>query len=110
MIFTLKSTLCLELLGGVLSFDYWFGLAFVVGSSAILGLAIVGITVFEYSRVGIVWLILAGGITINTIADVWYAHLEVLELYTATHLVNSLWFCSWLVISYALFKHYKITR
>lgn len=100
----------IELLGGISSFDYWYGLTFVVGSSTILGLVIVGITVFEYSRVGVVWLILVGGITINTIADVWYAHLEVLEIYTATHMVNSMWFCSWLVISYALVKHSRITK
>lgn len=104
------SVISLDMLGGISSFDYWFGLIFVIGSSAILGLAIVGITVFEYSKIGIVWVILAGGITINTIGDVWYAHLEVLELYDATHLVNSFWFCSWLVISYALIKQYKVTK
>lgn len=107
---TIYSVVSLDVLGGVLSFDYWYGLAFVIGSSVILGLSIVGITVFEYSRMGVAWVILAGGITINTIADVWYAHLEVLELYDATHLVNSLWFCSWIVISYALIKQYKVTK
>jgi len=91
-------------------FYYWYGMIFVLGSSTILGLSIIGIITFENSQIGRAWQILVIGIFINTVADIWYANLEILGEYTGTHVVNSLWFCSWLVICYALVKHHKITQ
>jgi hypothetical protein len=91
-----------------LSFDFYFGLLYIVPSSVMLSLAILGAMVFRSSILGIPWLLLATGITIFTIADVWYYYLELFELYDGTHPVNSLWVFSFMIIVYALYKHKKI--
>ena len=88
-------------------FDFYFGLVFVSASAVILALAILGAVVFQDSILGTAWLLLAGGIFIFTVADVWYYYLEVVDGYTGDHFVNTLWVLGNTAIIYALYKHKK---
>ena len=90
------------------SFDFYFGLIFVMGSSLILSLAILGVTVFRHSILGVAWLLLAVGLFLFTFADVWYYYLELVEEYSDSHFTNTLWITSNMIIVYALYKHKKI--
>ena len=89
------------------SFDFYFGLIFVFGSSLILSLAILGVTVFRRSILGVAWLLLAVGLFLFTFADVWYYYLELVEEYSDGHFTNTLWITSNMIIVYALYKHKK---
>jgi hypothetical protein len=89
-------------------FDYYFGLPFEAASSIGLSFAILGIQVFRQSVLAAVWSLLALGIFLNTAGDVYYYYLEIFEIYTRTHLMNVLWFVSPLIITYSLYRHYKI--
>ena len=88
-------------------FDFYFGLLFVLASSVILALAILGAAVFRDSILGKAWLLLAGGIFIFTVADVWYYYLEVIGEYNGEHWVNTLWVLGNSLIIFALIKHKK---
>lgn len=90
------------------SFDFYFGLLFVFGSSIILSLAICGVAIFRQSLVGMAWLFLAIGIFLFTFADVWYYYLELNEEYSSVHATNTLWVLSNMIIVYALYKHKKV--
>jgi hypothetical protein len=90
------------------SFDFYFGLIFVFGSSLILSLAILGVTVFRRSILGVAWLLLALGIFLFTFADVWYYYLELVDGYSDSHFIVTLWLTSNMIIVYALYKHKKI--
>ena len=90
------------------TFDFYFGIIFVFGSSLILSLAILGVTVFRRSILGVAWLLLAVGIFLFTFADVWYYYLELVGEYTEQHFINTLWITSHMIIIYALYKHKKI--
>ena len=88
-------------------FDFYFGMLFVLVSGAIFSLAILGAAIFRDSVLGKAWLILAAGIFIFTVADVWYYYLEVADGYTGDHFVNTLWVLGNSAIVYALYKHKK---
>ena len=88
-------------------FEFYFGLFFVFCSSAIFSLAILGASVFRDSILGAAWLLLAGGIFIFTVADVWYYSLEVFDAYEGDHFVNTLWVLGNTAVVYALYKHGK---
>lgn len=89
-------------------FDYYYGLQFEAASAILLSFAILGIQVFRQSVLAAVWSLLALGIFLNTAADVYYYYLEIFGLYTRTHLINVLWFVAPLIVTYSLYKHYKI--
>ena len=90
------------------TFDFFFSLAFVLGSALILTLAVLGGAVFRTSVLGTAWLLLATGIFIFTITDVWYYILELTEGYDLAHPTNTLWVLSFIVVVYALYKHRKV--
>jgi hypothetical protein len=90
------------------TFDLYYGSIFVAGTSTTLSLAILGMLIFRYTMLGIVWLLLALGITINSVADVWYYYLELFEQYDEIHVVNSMWILGYVIVAYALYKHTKI--
>jgi hypothetical protein len=92
---------------GGLTSDFYIGLIFVAGISVTLSFAILGALVFRYSILGTVWLLLVLGIMINNVGDVWYYYLEIFGQYTETHVVNSMWIVSYMVVAYALYKHRK---
>lgn len=87
---------------------FFLGLAYIVGSTIILSGAILGSLVFRQGVLGVPWLVLAIGIGLQTVGDVWYSYLTVYNQYTIQHPVNLLWSGSFLVIAYALYKHKKV--
>jgi phosphatidylserine synthase len=88
--------------------DYYYGLPFVAASATSLSFAILGMQVFRQSLLAAVWSLLAVGIFLNTFGDINYYYLEIFGLYTRTHFVNVLWFVAPLIITYSLYRHYKI--
>ena len=90
-------------------FDYYYGLPFVAASATSLSFAVLGIQVFRQSLLANVWSLLAVGIFLNTLGDMNYYYLEIFGLYTRTHFVNVLWFVAPLIITYSLYRHYKIS-
>ena len=93
---------------GEANFDFYFGTLFVATSSLILSHAVLGASVFRQSVLGTAWLLLAIGIFIFTVADVWYYYLELFGLFDISHPTNTLWVLSNMVIIYALYKHLKV--
>jgi hypothetical protein len=93
--------------GSGLMFDFYYGLIFVAAISVTLSFAILGASVFRYSILGTVWLLLALGLMINSVADVWYYYLEIFDQYDEKHVVNSMWMVGYMIVAYALYKHRK---
>ena len=91
-----------------LPFDLFYGTIFVAGAAVLLAFAVVGAAVFRHSILGKVWLLLAIGIFIQSIADVWYYFDEIFEAYDITHPTNLLWNFAFMIIIYALYKHRKV--
>jgi hypothetical protein len=95
--------------GDVLStFDLYYGSIFVAATSTTLSLAVLGMLIFRHTLLGIVWLLLALGIMVNSVADVWYYYLELFDQYDEIHVVNSMWIMGYVLVAYALYKHTKI--
>jgi hypothetical protein len=92
---------------GGLTFDFYYGLIFVAATSVSLSFAILGASVFRYSILRTVWLLLVLGIMINSVADVWYYYLEIFGQYDEIHVVNSMWIMGFMIVAYALYKHKK---
>ncbi len=92
---------------GETNFDFWYGTLFVAIEAPIFALAVLGAMVFRHSVLGTAWLLLAIGIFIFTLADIWYYYIEWFGMYTGNHPVNVLWILSFMVIVYALIKHQK---
>jgi hypothetical protein len=92
---------------GGLTFDFYYGLIFVAATSVSLSFAILGASVFRYSILRTVWLLLVLGIMINSVADVWYYYLEIFGQYDEVHVVNSMWIAGFMIVAYALYKHRK---
>ena len=90
------------------NFDVSYGLIFVIGAAIVLAFAGIGASVFRNSILGKVWLLLAVGIFLSTVADVWYAYSEIFETFDASHPMNTVWVASFMLIGYALYKHKKI--
>lgn len=90
-----------------LLFDLAYGNMFVVGVSLLFAFAVVGMLVFRDSALKEVWLLLAAGIFLWAIADTIFTYLETIEMFTHDHPVNTLWFASFMLIIYALYKHHK---
>jgi len=96
-----------EILDGF-SLELYTSLFYVISSSVILSLSMLGLAIFKKSVLGIAWLLLAIGIFGNMIADDWYYYLELFELYDANHPVNTVWIFGFMIIFYALYKHKQI--
>jgi len=86
---------------------YYTSELYVVASAAILSLAILGLTIFRNSVLGIAWFLLVIGIFLYSFADIWYYYLEEIEEFTIIHPVNTLWLLSNMFMVYALYKHKK---
>lgn len=87
------------------NFDFYYGIIFVSGSAVTMSFAIFGARIFQKGTLGAVWLVLVLGILSNTIGDIWYYYLEVLEEYSLNHVVNLFWYVSYWIILYSLYKH-----
>ena len=81
---------------------------FVLGGSLTVALAVIGTLVFRNSVLKETWLLLAIGIFLWMIADVWYYYMEIFESYDNSHPVNTVWMASFMIIIYALYKHHKV--
>jgi len=88
-----------------ISFDFFYGLIFAIGSGITLSFAILGAKIFREGALGTVWLLLVIGILVNTIGDVWYYHLEIFGEYDLMHPVNIFWYSSYWLMVYALYRH-----
>ena len=86
---------------------YLMGILYVSASAVILSLAVLGLSVFRHSVLGIAWFMLVVGLFLYGIADAWYYYLEELEVFSITHPVNTLWLLSNIFMVYALYKHKK---
>ena len=93
---------------GELNFDYYFGLVFIISSSIVLTIGIFGARVFRQGVLGKAWLLLVIGIMLTTFGDVWYYYLETFGQYQLAHPVELFWYSSYMVITYALYKHRDI--
>lgn len=93
---------------GEASFDFYYGLLYVIGSSIVATAAILGAIVFRQGVLGTAWLVLAIGLLLNSAGDSWYTYLEIFGQYSLLHPVNLLWYSSYWVIVYSLIKHKDI--
>lgn len=93
---------------GEMNFDYYYGLIFIMASATVLSGGLLGARIFRQGVLGIAWLVLVIGILLTTIGDVWYYYLETFGQYELTHPVNLFWWASYMVITYALYKHQDI--
>jgi len=91
-----------------LFFELFFSDLFVVGGSFSVSLAILGVIVFRHSVLRETWLLLAMGIFLMMIGDLWYYYMEIFEAYDNSHPVNTIWMASFMIIMYALYKHHKV--
>ena len=106
-IVSVYSFLSLEEIGEA-NFDFYYGFSYIISSAVVLSAAILGAKIFRQGVLGTAWLLLVLGIAATTIGDVWYFYLEINESYYLTHPVDLFWYTSYMVITYALFKHKKI--
>ena len=86
---------------------YYLGLMYVSASAVTLALAILGVTVFRHSVLGVAWGMLVIGIFLYAVADMWYYYLEEIEAFSIKDPVNTLWVLSNMFMVYALYKHKK---
>lgn len=93
---------------GEMNFDYYYGLIFIMASATVLSGGLLGARIFRQGVLGMAWLVLVIGILLTTIGDVWYYYLETFGQYELTHPVNLFWWASYMVITYALYKHQDI--
>ena len=91
-----------------LVFDIVYSNLFVIGASLMLGLVIVGVSVFRASVLKATWLLLLVGILFWTVADSAYYYLETIEAYAHNSPIKTLWMTSFMLIIYALYKHHKV--
>lgn len=91
----------------ILGFDFWYGIIFVYIVSQTLSIAVVGAAILKQGIIGKAWLLLAIGILLLMIGDVWYYNLELFEGYDLTHPVNLFWYGGYWIIVYGLYKHKK---
>lgn len=93
---------------GELNIDFFYGVIFVSGASAITALAMLGTKILRKIPLGRAWFLLMIGILLGTVGDVWYHYLEISESYDTSHIVNLFWYASYWVIVYSLYKHGKV--
>lgn len=90
------------------SLEYSVSIYYVISSSVILSLSLLGLSVFQKSVLGVVWLLLALGLFGTMIADDWYYYIELDESYDSNHPVNTIWILGFMTVFYALYKHRQI--
>ena len=88
--------------------EFYVSFFYVLSSSVILSLSMLGLSIFRKSVLGVAWLLLAIGIFGNMIADDWYYYVELLDVFDIAHPVNTIWALGFMIIFYALYKHKQI--
>lgn len=90
-----------------MDFTFFSGLTYVILSSITLSGTMLGARIFKQGVMGVAWLVLLIGIILQTMGDTWYSYLDSFDNYTLVHPVNLCWYASYMLISYALYKHQK---
>jgi hypothetical protein len=90
------------------NFEFYYGMSFVIASSIVLALALLGSLVFRGGVLGIAWTLMLLGLLLTNTGDVWFFYLETFGAYTDGHPVELLWYGGYWVITYGLYKHKKI--
>lgn len=90
------------------NFEFYYCMIFILSTSIVLALALLGALVFRGGALGTVWILLLLGIMLYNVGDVWYYYLEMHEAYADGHPVEFFWNASYCLIFYALYKHRKI--
>lgn len=73
----------------------------------ILELGIIGIFIFRNNILKTTWMLIALGVTLDTIADLWssYEYIFLSNEFNFLHPYNVFWITSFMIIIYALIKH-----
>jgi hypothetical protein len=90
------------------TFDVFFGLAFVLAASSVMGFSVIALTKLRKTSISLAWKLIFISFLITTVADVWYYILENIGVYTYNHIMNTLWITSDMVLVYALILHRRI--
>ena len=86
---------------------FYFGFSGIVITSFVLGMLLYMLSRLQGSVYGVIRMVLFGGILLNLVADMWYYSLETYGLYEPMHVVDTMWFASWLIIAYSVYLHGK---
>ena len=87
---------------------FYFNLLFVSASAANLGLAIVGFTLFRHTVLISAWFLLLIGIFIGTIGHLEFRYYHALGDVPIGNHSLILWFSSFVLMIFALYRHHKI--
>lgn len=89
------------------NFDFLYGLIFVVGAAVSFAFAVEGTKAFTHSPMKEAWAVLGVGISLITLADLWYYYSELTGTFNELHPLNILWLGSFMIIIYSLYLHKK---
>ena len=92
----------------LINYKFYHGIIPIIGSSSVLAMTLFATNVFRNGLIEISWALLAIGIFLSSIGDVWYYYLEFLGEYSTTHELNLFWYVSSWVIVHSLIKHKQI--
>jgi len=93
--------------GDILNFDFAYGMIFVSAAALTAGLSTLGIISFKYSLQGLVWLLILGSLLVDSVANIWYYHLELFEGYIALDTIDTLILVTYMLMFYGLYRHYR---
>lgn len=84
------------------SFSFSLGLVFVVLTSLLTGISVVTLITLRNTKIFKVWMIIVFSFFISAIADIWYYVSENTQDWSASDVVNIVWFVSYLIMIFAL--------
>jgi hypothetical protein len=93
--------------GDILNFDFAYGMIFVSAAALTAGLSTLGIISFKHSLQGLVWLLILGSLLVDSVANIWYYHLELFEGYVALDTIDTLILVTYMLMFYGLYRHYR---
>lgn len=82
--------------------------ASVVGSAIMASFAFRGFQIVRILPLGRSWEVLASGIFLLALSDIWFHYLDTLDIYSPTHPVNLLMYFGYMVIAYGLYRHKNV--
>lgn len=94
---------------GVVNLDFFVGMLYALKYSILVPLAILGMFVARKTLFGHVWLLLVTGMFFFGLGEIWWIYLEFFEGFTYRHPVNTLWVFGFMVISFSLIEHLRIS-
>lgn len=82
--------------------------ASVVGSAIMASFAFRGFQIVRFLPLGKSWVVMASGIFLLALSDIWYHYLDTLGMYSPTNPMNLLMFFSYMLIAYGLYRHKNV--